>query len=107
MTFTMSAFFFLCATIFYITQIYLTQQLDVFKFVSEEFDFKRVPIPNDRITTFYYDTVITEILYGELPDSFTDRDFLNDLVSERLSQSLSFKGKPIYSALVLASSAPL
>lgn len=72
----------------------MIQQQDIMRALSADFDFFRIPIPEDRVNTFYYDNVINEILYGVTPDSLSETEFLNDVASKNLPQNLSLSGMP-------------
>lgn len=63
---------------FSVSKLYLIQQLNVFSSIRENFFFDRIPTPETRVDTFYYDDLVNEIMYGTLPDKLSGRDFLND-----------------------------
>lgn len=91
-TYSLCAAFFLSATFYFVSNILLIQVQERMRSISQQFVFTRIPLLEGQVFTFYYEGIINNIIYGELPDPEEEKLFLNDAADKSIPADLKFSG---------------
>lgn len=61
-TWSISGCFFLASSVFFITQIILSNEIGALKKITSKFDLNQIPAPSDNLEYVYYDLIALDIV---------------------------------------------